>query len=565
MPRMTGGEAIAKTLVAYGVEGVFGMTVTTEVPLTMSLIGSGVKMMTVRGETAGSMMATAYSKISGKPGVCLVSGAGSAHAALGMYEANLSSNAIVVISSDAAPSGAWRPGGTYLDQTQLFQQVSKWTVKAEVLESLPEIISRALRVSTTGAPGPVAVIVPGNLFSEEGDFQIPTPSQPAMHPALRAAPGSEPIQAAAKVLLDASKPAIIAGGGVSLAGASDELLELAELMSMPVATTHIAHGTFPTDHPLCAHVVGSANAGNRGRIANKIIEDSDTVLLIGTRMDARTTNSWTLPTPGTKIVQIDADPEEIGSNFDVEVGVVGDAKLALQALLDALKGQIQQRQAAVESPRAREIASMTEEWRTEFAPQMESDATPIRTPRLFREIQKFIDKDTIVVLDAGSTSYWSPAYLDLKPENQALYPRGYAALGSAFPMALGAQMAAPNKKVISISGDGAYGYNIMELETAMRMGLPVVCIVINNHTLGMERRGYLAYAGEIPPSAVNFSPQDFSKIAQAYDCYGTVVEKPGDIGAAIAAAFASGKPAIIDVRTDPEDSDSNETRPWRSY
>ena len=192
MPRMTGGEAIGKTLAAYGVECVFGMTVTTEVPLTMSLIQSGIKMMTVRSETAGSMMATGYSKISGKPGVCLVSGAGSAHAALGMYEANLSSNAIVVISSDSAPTSAWRPGGTYLDQLALFQQVTKWAVKAEVLQSLPDMIARALRVATTGAPGPVAVIVPGNLFGEEGDFQIPTPSQPAMHPALRAAPRTGP-------------------------------------------------------------------------------------------------------------------------------------------------------------------------------------------------------------------------------------------------------------------------------------------------------------------------------------------------------------------------------------
>ena len=565
MPRMTGGEAIGKTLAAYGVECVFGMTVTTEVPLTMSLIQSGIKMMTVRSETAGSMMATGYSKISGKPGVCLVSGAGSAHAALGMYEANLSSNAIVVISSDSAPTSAWRPGGTYLDQLALFQQVTKWAVKAEVLQSLPDMLARALRVATTGAPGPVAVIVPGNLFSEEGDFQIPTPSQPAMHPALRAAPGPDPLEAAAKVLLEASKPAIIAGGGVTLSGATSELQELAELMAMPVAMSHMAHGAFPTTHPLCAHVLGSPNAGNRGRIANRIIEDSDTVLLVGTRMDARTTNGWTLPTPGTRVVQIDADPEEIGSNCDVEVGIVGDAKLALQALLETLKGRVERQQAAAESPRAQEIATMTEEWRAEFAPQMESNATPIRTPRLFREIQKILDDDTIVVVDAGSSSYWAPAYLDLKPEHQALYPRGYAALGSAFPMALGAQMAAPDKKVISISGDGAYGYNIMELETAMRMKLPVVCVVVNNHTLGMERRGYLSYAGEIPPEAVNFSPQDFSKIAQAYDCFGIRVENPGDIGAAIAAALASGKPAIIDVLTDPEDSDSAETRPWRSY
>ena len=208
---------------------------------------------------------------------------------------------------------------------------------------------------------------------------------------------------------------------------------------------------------------------------------------------------------------------------------------------------------------------MVEEWRNEFAPQMHSNAVPIKTPRLFGEIQHFIDDETIVVVDAGGSSYWSPAYLELTPENQALYPRGAAAIGSALPMALGAQLAAPNKRVICISGDGGFGYNIMELETAVRHNLPVVNIIVNNHALGMERRGYIDYAGEVPPAPVSFSPQDFSKIAQAFNCFGARAESPGDIRGAIAAALASGQPAIVDVLTDPEDSDSERTRPWRSY
>ncbi len=181
MAQMTGGEAIGGTLKALGVEFVFGLTVTTQVPLTMSLIRSGIRMMTVRTEMCSSLMATAYSKISGMPGVCLVSGAGSAHAALGMHEAYLSSNAMVVITSDANPSSAWRPGGTYIDQLALFQPVPKWSVRVEVLESLPDIINRALRVATTGVPGPVAVIVPGNFYSAQADFRTPANVQRAFH------------------------------------------------------------------------------------------------------------------------------------------------------------------------------------------------------------------------------------------------------------------------------------------------------------------------------------------------------------------------------------------------
>ena len=208
---------------------------------------------------------------------------------------------------------------------------------------------------------------------------------------------------------------------------------------------------------------------------------------------------------------------------------------------------------------------MVEECKQEFAPQVNADTTPIKTPRLMREIQPFINNETIMVVDAGACSYWAPAYLDLTPDNQALYPRGAAALGTSLPMALGAQLANPHKRVICLSGDGAYGYNIMELETAVRMNLPVVSIVINNGILGMEQRGYLAYAGKSPEAAVSFSPQDFSKIAQAYNCFGVRVERPQDLHAAIAAALASGRPAIVDVLTDPTDSDSDRTRPWRSY
>jgi acetolactate synthase-1/2/3 large subunit len=296
-----------------------------------------------------------------------------------------------------------------------------------------------------------------------------------------------------------------------------------------------------------------------------VVNEADALLIVGTRMDARTTLSHTLVSPGTKLVQIDIDPQEIGSNYPVQVGIVADAKLTLAALKAALEKQVTRPSAIASTPRVQEIAAMVEECRQEFAPQMNAETMPIKTPRLIRDIQPFIDADPLVVVDAGACSYWAPAYLDFAPENQVLYPRGAAALGSALPMALGAQLAHPHKRVICLCGDGAYGYNIMELETAVRMNLPVVSIVINNGILGMERRGYLAYAGEVPPEAVSFSSQDFSKIAQTYNCFGVRVEKPQDIRDAIAAALASGRPAIVDVVTDPADSDSDRTRPWRSY
>ncbi|MFQ6029981.1 MAG: thiamine pyrophosphate-binding protein, partial [Dehalococcoidia bacterium] len=443
--------------------------------------------------------------------------------------------------------------------------LTKWTVRAQTLETLPHIMSRALNVATTGSPGPVAVIVPGPLWAAESEFNIVSPTEVAHYPASRTDPGVDPIQRAAALLIAAEKPAIVAGGGIMLSRASEQLIELAERSGAPVATTHVAHGSFPSSHPLSLGVLGNPNAGNRGRIANKIVGEADVVLLVGTRMDAATTRGHTLLSPNAQLIQIDIDPQQIGSNYPVEVGIVADANLALQALTRVLAEKVSREPVIADSARAGEIAAMMEEWREEFNPQMTADSIPIKTPRLFKEIQECIGEDTIVVVDAGSSSYWAPAYLELTPENHALYPRGAAALGSGFPMAAGAQAAAPDKKVVCISGDGAFGYNIMELETVVRLNLPVVNIVVNNQTLGMEHRGYLQYAGEIPPEATYFSPQDFSKIAQAYGCLGVRVESPGELRGAITAALASGRPAVIDVVTDREDSDSEATRPWRSY
>jgi len=482
-----------------------------------------------------------------------------------MYEAFNSANALVTITSDANVAGMWRPGSTYMDQQALFQPITKWTVRAEALATLPDIIRRALRVATTGSPGPVAVIVSNALFAAEGDFHLPTAAESAQHLALRVVPGAESVAQAAQLLLEAKRPAIVAGGGVMLSQAAQDLLELAELMGIPVATTHVAHGTFPSAHPLSLGVLGNPVAGGRGRIANKVVGEADVVLVVGSRLDGRTTRGYTLIPPTTKLIQIDIDPSEIGSNYPVQVGLVADARLALEALQATLEQQVTPPPSLADTPRARELAAMTEEWYTEFAPQMNSNAVPIKTPRLFREIQHFVNDHTIVVVDAGGSSYWSPAYLELTPENQAVYPRGAAAIGSALPMALGAQLAAPDKRVICISGDGGFGYNIMELETAVRLNLPVVNIIVNNQCLGMERRGYVDYAGEVPPGPVSFSPQDFSKIAQAFNCFGARAESPADIREAIAAALASGRPAIVDVLTDPQDSDSERTRPWRAY
>ncbi len=554
MATMKGGEILARMLKAHGVEYIFGMPWGQGAPYIATAIDLGVRWMNVRDEKCASLMATAYSKVSGKPGICSTHAAGAAHLALGLYEAYLSGNPVIAITTAGDPSLSWRPSTGQVPPAETLRPVTKWSVQAQSVSTLPAVIERAFRVATTGRPGPVGVVVPDIFMAEEGEFSPPSGGD-REYQLSRLAPGEAPIREAARLLSEAERPVILAGGGTVYSRAHAELRRVAELLGIPVTTSHGAHGVFPGTHPLNVGVLGGA-AGSRAPLVFRVIDEADVVLVVGSRVAALTPRGDAVLSARHRIIQIDVDPEEIGQDVAVEVPIIADAKLALAAVTEALRPYADKQLAADRERRLREVTAMVDAWRAEFTPTMTSKAKPIRTPYLLRQIQEFANSDTIFAFDAGGASHWAPSYLDLAPENLALHPRGFAALGSGLPLALGAQVAAPDKRVISISGDVGFGYNVMELETAIRLRLPVVNIVLNNQHYGMERRGFLRYKGEIVPDALTLSPQDFRKIAQAYGCFGIRVEDPEEIGPAIQAALDSGLPAVVEVVTDPEDQDS---------
>lgn len=552
--KMKGSEAVAKILRELRVECVFGQTA---FEFTQPFIDSGIKFVALRTELGVPMAATAYARVTGKPGVYVVEDIGSLHTATGLQEANLSATPIVGIVGifhTYPVGGFWRYPAHAADYGVLHRPITKWTVQEETIERIPQTLRRAFRVATTGRPGPVEVQLPFIHLATSIDFEIRADPEGSRCPGMRIPPNSQSIGEAAKLLVEAQKPVIVAGGGVVRSRASDELRELAELLAIPVATTHSSFGSFPTNHPLSLGVVGEATAKGRGRVANKLIKEADAILLVGSKSNEGTTFAWTLYPPDAKLISINIDPEEIGRNFAGELGIAADAKLALQELIRAVKTKVPR--SIIDTPRTKEIRTLMEEWRGEFSSLTNSDAVPIKHPRLFKEIQNFIDKDTILAACAGSAPYWAANYLDLTPDNHFISPRGFTALGQGFPMALGAQVAAPDKRVICVSGDGAFGYNIMEHETAVRLKLPVVHIVLNNGSWGMERTFFPE-----PAEALQFAPTNFCKIAEALNCYGVRVERPQDIREAIAGALASGRPSIVDVVTDAEESISREI-PW---
>jgi len=436
----------------------------------------------------------------------------------------------------------------------VFDEITKWTVTIDQVDQIYPLIRRAFEVATMGRPGPVVVILRDEEVFKEADVEIKMEPEYTRYPALRIGPNQESVQKAASLLAKAERPIIYAGTGVIMSQAWDELNELAELLGAPVTTTLQAKGVFPDTHPLSVGVGGfrCGYQGLRGVVANSFIVESDVALIIGTKMGWFT--AFNFSGTNTKLIQIDVDPFEVGKNHPVEIGIVGDAKLSLRALVKALKSYTSKKKLE-DLLIVKEIKKRLKEWRDIASADMDSDAVPIKVARVMKELRFFIDKNTIVCLDGSTASVWGASHLDaLTPGRTFVQPRGCAALGFIVPMALGVKVGVPEKRVFCVVGDGSFGYIIGELETAVRNNLNVVYIVINNLCWGWEKRSIEEVFGETIHFLDNAPIANYGKVMEAMGGYGDLIERPEKIREAIARAIESNKPAALDIRTDYKDT-----------
>jgi acetolactate synthase I/II/III large subunit len=536
---------LAATLAGYGVECVFGMRVYPEMDL------SKVRHINMHHETSGALMAIGYARVSGKPGVLTLNRAGTPNVIMGLAEAFNSSVPIIVLQ-DGLNIGLQGKNALYEhDQIGMVRPVSKWIGDIVDLATAPFELRKAFRMATTGRPGPVVLNIRGvgSVFADNQWVEAEVSVEPeyASFPAQRMAPARDAVERAVDVLARASRPCIIAGGGVNLSRGWDELRELAELGQFPVATTIAGKGAFAETHPLSAGPTARSLGGlGRGRVARAVIEASDAVLMVGTRTNELATSGWRVPAPESTIVHLDVDPKEIGRNYDVAAGVVADAKLGLKALADALRG----RGYAPQASRANEIRELMESWWRDNDAPAHSDATPIHPARLMHEVRQVMDRETILVADASTAYIWAASHTLVDAGPTFIAPRGTGAIGTGLPLAIGAKLAAPDKKVICFEGDGGLLCGILpELETAARYGVGVVVVVFNNGTLQLERDHIKNY-----PNAGEFDLLpgiNFANLARELKCEGIRVERPGDIRPAFEQAFASGKPTLLDVVVNP--------------
>ena len=548
---MTGAHALAAALHRHGVRDVFGQSIPSA--LFLAAPHHGIRQIGYRTENAGAAMADAYARISGRVAVVAAQNGPAATLLVpGLAEALKASVPVLAIVQDVHRQFTDRNAFQELDHLALFAGVAKWVRRVAVDERIDDYVDMAFAAAASGRPGPAVLLVPLDLLDERPDFEASAPRRAASlgtFPLDRTVADPAGIAEAADLIAGARRPLVIAGGGVHSSGAYSELGALQSL-GLPVATTVMGKGAVAETDPLSVGVVGYFMAPRaRSSHLRALVTEADVVLLVGNRTNQNGTDSWSLYPAGARFIHLDVDGGEVGRNYE-SLRLVGDAKLTLASLAEVLRQRdlsgLKGRRAAL----ADTIARAREAQAGDMARLVDMEATPIRPERIMAEIDAVTTPETVVVADASYASIWIANFLTARRAGQRfLTPRGIAGLGWGLPFALGAKVARPDAPVICVTGDGGFGHVWSELETARRMRLPVIVVVLNNQILGYQKHAELSLFGDFT-DVCDFEAVDHAAIARACGCAGTRVERPGDLAPALRDALANNAVTVIDVITD---------------
>jgi len=544
---MTGGRFIAEMAHGYGITHVFFMPYIGPRAL-MEMEKLGIKRVQTHGEKAAAYMADAYARTKRALGLCMAQAVGALNLAAGLQDAYLACSPVVALTGRELLINQLRHAYQEVDHVNPFSAVSKYSAYVSTPEHLPVYLRQAFRAATTGTPGPVHLDFEGiagqGVVEPEADLEIVVEEAFSRLPPFRPEAELSTIDAALQLLDRAQSPVIVAGGGVVASDARNELIELAEKLAIPVATSLNAKNMFPSDHNLAVGVPGSYSRA----CSNQLMFEADLVFFIGSHAGGQVTNAYQIPPQGTPIIQLDINPEEIGRNYPVQVGLQGDVKSSLRRMID---------RAAPGNTRAawlNRVQELVQQWKEDVSHLVNSDILPMRPERLCRELSDYLPSDAILVSDTGHAGIWTGTMLDLKHADQS-YLRCSGSLGWGLPAAMGAKCAQPDRPVLCFTGDGGIWYHIAELETAVRCGINTVTVVNNNHSLNQEQGGVeQTYGGRTAGSDELwlFEDADFARIAESFGALGITVNKPGELPGALDRAFASGRPAVVDVKTHVE-------------
>ena len=547
MDKFNGAEAAVRMLDLYGVRHIFGLCGDTSLPFYDALykMEHRITHVLTRDERSATYMADGYARVSGKPGVCEgPSGGGATYLLPGLVEANESSSPVLGITSDVPVLSRGRYPLTELDQKALYRPLTKWNTVCDHADQVPQAIRSAFRHMTTGRPGAAHIGLPFDVLKQPVDLaEIWVQEDHARCPAWRCSAEPGAVDAAAVSILAARRPVLVCGGGVITAGATEVLLEIATLLDAPVCTTVSGKGSIAETHPLSAGVVGS----NGGVIATReVVQQADLVIFVGCRAGSTTTEHWTRPSRDVAIVHIDVDPTAVSANYKTTHALIGDARLVLEALHERLRrresdhvqGHFDGKAVAARARRSKFDA---------FNRLAAEDVRPIRPERVLAELHRVLPRDAIVVADPGTPCPYVAAYYPMEAAGRHFITnRAHGALGYSMSAAMGAWFAQPDRKCVSVMGDGSFGFSVGELETVVRYKVPLLMVVLSNATYGWIKASQRASYGQRYFS-VDFSRTDHARIAADYGVRSWRVDDPEQLGPVLRQAAEHGGPALVDV------------------
>jgi len=538
---MRGGEALIKSLKDQGVDVVFGYPGGQVLPLYDMIYDSDLRHILVRHEQCAAHAADGYARASGKVGVCIAtSGPGATNLVTGIATAYMDSSPIVAIAGQV-PS--WLIGNDAfqeVDTIGMTMPITKHNFQPLLAAEIPETVKSSFYIAGTGRPGPVVIDLTKDVQEHELEFEENIKIDlPGYKPTWKGHPLQ--IKKAASLIQSAKRPVILAGGGVISSGSSEELLKLAEIIESPVTTTLLGKGSFPEDHELALGMLGMHGR----RPANFAVDDCDCLIAVGCRFSDRTTGKVDEFAKNAKIIHIDIDPAEIGKNVDVDIPIVGDARIILSNLIKAIsKSRVRANE---------EWVNNLKKFKMSTVPRTSFDDVPLKPQQVIKEIMEAVDEDTIMTTDVGQNQMWMAHYFLSKKPRTFLSSGGLGTMGFGFPAAMGAKVAMPENDVVAVCGDGGFLMVSQDLATIKEYDIPVVVCVLDNRYLGMvaqwqnlfyEKRLSHTHLGEVP---------DFVKLAEAFGVNAERVERPGEMRETLQNAINSGEPTLIDVIIDPEE------------
>lgn len=543
---MTGGEALARMIQAHKGGPMFGMGGFQLLPFYDAARRLGLDHHLINDERAGIFMADAYAKVSGRVGLADATlGPGATNLVTGLVEALNAGTPMVVVVGDAHRMHAWKNMTQEARQTDILRPACKELIRVEAIERIPELMRRAFAVATSGRPGPVVVDVPEDVCHatygfEDGAFRA-NPAHEAA-PALRCRPDRASLEAAAALLRSAKRPIVLAGGGVHLSGAAETLSDFANRFAVPVAHTMTGKGAIACTDPHSAGLFGRYD-----RIANKLIEEADLLLVVGCKLGEIATKRYTVPPAGKRIVHLDIVAEEFGRTAEPEIVLWGDAKAGLEDLADALAGDAAAMTAARKDYLS-DIKARMKAWYEATAERYTSTETPIGMGRLLGELNKLMPADGHLIADGGFAAHWGGLLFDTKKPGRGFVPdRGFASIGYGLPGAMGAALAAPDRTIVALTGDGGFNMMLGEIETARRMNLSFTIVVVNNAASGYVKALQHLMYGAGSYHASDLAETNYAEVAEALGVTGIRVEDPEKVADALKTGFLTKGPVIIDL------------------